>query len=257
MSNLTEKFHDIWLSIIVLHEAVFQETLSKEESFLIQEEKLSEAQKLIEEGADINEPFYNERESNTPLGNVLSAYYYTDTKYMNNDFLDNMIYFLFSNDVVTDKNSITTCVSCIRDMKLLEELLKRANDDDIKLNYNNNNILYLETIIGFSNVKLDDFIQYEFSYVNKEENVIYFKNYYYLPIEVTLLDYATEKGSAIITKQERQEIIRLFKKKGSPNPSIERINTMFLLMEEKETWASNMNDIRERFKEAYDFYINI
>lgn len=255
MSNLTEKFQNIWLSIIGLHESVYQDSLSKEESFSMQEEKLLDAQKLIEEGANINEPFYNERESmyDTPLGCVCSSYYYTETTYMNNNFLDNMIYFLFSNDVVPDKGSIS---HCFRDFKLLEEILKRANDEDVKFKYSSN-ILYLEIYTGFPTVKLDEFIPYELSYVNKEERSIYFKNYYYLPIEVILLDYATERGSAIINREGRKNIIRLLKKQGSPDPSLERIDIMFSLMSEKETWELEMNNIRERFKEAYNFYINI
>lgn len=252
MSNITEKFQNIWLSIIRLHESVYQESLSKEESFSIQEEKLLNSQKLIEEGADINEAFYYERDKYTPLMHVLSAYYYTNTNYMNNDFLDNMIYFLFQNDVVTDKVSIKFC---IRNLKLLEEILKRSNDQDIKFNYSSN-ILYLEIITGFNAVKLDEFMSYEFSYVNKEENCIYFKNYDYLPIEVALLDYATERGSAIINLEGRKDIIRLLKKQGSPEPCLERINLMFSLMEEKEN-SETMNNIKERFKDSYEFYINI
>lgn len=265
ITNTTEKFQNIWLSIIGLYESVCQESLSKEESFSIQEEKFLEAQKLIKEGADINEPFYNETENNyirhiyikyTPLWHVLCAYHYTATTYMNNDFLDNMIYFLFQNDVVTDKASIKSCESSNRDFKLLEEILKRANDEDIMLKYTPH-IKYLEIITGFNNVKLDEFIPYEFSYINKENRCIYFKDYNYLPIEVTFLDYATEKGSAIIDTQGRKDIINLLKKQGSPDPSLERINMMFSLMEQNEPYRSNMDNIKERFKEAYEFYINL
>lgn len=252
--SITEKFQNIWTSIIGLHDC-----LSREESFSIQEEKLLDAQNLIEEGADINKPFYDERENMivkyTPLRHVLTSYYYTHTTYMNNDFLDNMVYFLFQNDVVADKSSINFC---IRDLKLLEEILKRANDEDIILNYSSN-ILYLEIITGFNNVKLYESIPYKFSYINKEDMCIYIKNYDYLPIEVTLLDYATEKGSAIIDIQGRKDIISLLKKQGSPVPSLEIIDTMVSFMEQKDTYYTKekIDNIRERFKEAYEFYINL
>lgn len=256
MSNPTENFQNIWLSIIRLYESVWQKSsLEIENAFSVQKEKFLEAEKMIEEGADINEPFYDEKESlydkYTPLGHVMSLYYYTYTTYMNNDFLDNMIYFLFSHDLITDKESIK---SCYGDLKLLEEILKRANDEDIKFKYSTN-IKYLEIITSFPTVKLDEFISYEFSYVN--ENIIYFQNYDYLPIEVVMLDYATSRGSKITNDEERKDVIHLFKKQGSPFPSLERIDIMFSLMEEKYTWKSSMDNIRKRFKEVYDFYITL
>lgn len=246
----TEKFQNIWKYITRL-----QDSVSREDAFIIQEEKFQEAEKLISEGADINESFYDEidYENNTALYYVLVEYYYAQTQYMNDEFLDNMIYFLFSKDIVIDKRSIKLC---FRDTKLLDDLLKRANDIDIKFEYSSNP-LFLEIITGFPSVKLDEFIPYEFSYVNKEEQGIYFKNYYYLPIEVVMLDYTTERGSAITTDDNRRDIIRILKRNGSPSPSLERIEIMFSLMSSKNTWQSKIDNIRKRFEESYDYWLNI
>lgn len=255
MENPTEKFQNIWLYIMRLPES---ESLSKEEVLDIQNEKLYEAKKLIEYGADINEPFYEDREEEdekyTPLYLIVSEYSYSRTEFMKNDFLDNMIYFLFDNDVVSDQESIKLCIYS-ENPKLLYEILQRSNDDfDFKIfNHIPYKPLILEIILGFKSFRLDEFISYEFSYC--EQNDIHFEIYEYLPIEVLMLDYATERGSAITTDDKRRDIFNILKIQGSPLPSLERINMMFSLMSDKRTWISRMDKIQKRFEQIYEYFI--
>lgn len=239
----TQKFQVLWMSLI--RES---ETEEKEEKY----NKLKEAEILIYDGADINKPFGDDGEDReeffgTPLYYLLGEYYYSGTKYMNNEYLDEIMSFLFSKNVIVDKNSISFSM---RDPKLLEELLMRA--DDVKFEYRMNS-LCLETIMGFPSVRLDEFISYEFSYVSKEDDCIYFRNYPYLPIECVLLDYSTERGSAITTDDERRYIIRILKRQGSPSPCRERLDIIFSVMEEKNTTYYN-DCAKQRFQEAIDYW---
>ena len=273
MANPTEKFQNIWIFIFDLSFSE-EESISKQEALSIQEEKFKDLEKLIDDGADINEPFYNNKNDPfyavdeedmmelygkyTPLSYVLLAYYCSRTQYMGNDFLDNMVSFLFTNDVVIDEQSIKSCLCCNEDSKLLYEILQRSNDIKL-LRFSNCDSLLLEIFIGFSNTILDEFMQYEFSYVDSE--CIYFQNYDFLPIEVVILDYCTERGLAFKNEsnrkhieEKRKDVIRLFKINGSPPPSLERIDKILSIMSEKNTWKSMIQNIRQKFIDVYEYY---
>ena len=105
----------------------------------------------------------------------MEEYYYSGTKYMNNEFLDEILSFLFSKNVVIDKNSINLS-NDDRDPKLFEEFLMRSDEDNVQFEYKTRSLL-LEIMIGFPSVRLDECIPYEFSYTSKEDNCIYFENY--------------------------------------------------------------------------------
>ena len=249
----TEKFQTLWMSLI-------RDTEEKEEKYNKLQESLREVERLIDDGADINKPFgddgeYREKYFRTPLYYLTWEYYYSGTKYMNNEFLDEILSFLFSKNVVIDKNSIN---SSYRDTKLFEEFLMRADEDNVQFQYKTCSLL-LEIMIGFPSVRLDECIPYEFSYISNEDDCIYFENYPYLPIECVLLDYSTERVSAITTDDARRDIIRILKRQGSPSPCRERINIMFYKMEEKnlawQSFPTEKNDrVKERFQEAIDYW---
>ena len=250
----TEKFQTLWMSLIRYIRDT-EEKEEKEEKYNKLQESLREVERLIDDGADINKPFgddgeYREKYFRTPLYYLMEEYYYSGTKYMNSEFLDEILSFLFSKNVVIDKNSIILS-NDDRDPKLFEEFLMRS-DDNVQFEYKTRSLL-LEIMIGFPSVRLDECIPYEFSYTSKEDNCLYFENYPYLPIERVLLDYATERGLAITTDDERRDIIRILKRQGSPSPCRERINIMFYKMEEKKDRDYN-DRVKERFQEAIDYW---
>jgi hypothetical protein len=248
----TEKFQTLWMSLI--RDIRDTEEKEKEEKLQKLQESLKDVERLIDDGADINKPFgddgeYREKYFRTPLYYLMEEYYYSGTKYMNNEFLDEILSFLFSKNVVIDKNSINLS-NDDRDPKLFEEFLMRADEDNVQFEYKTRSLL-LEIMIGFPSVRLDECIPYEFSYASKEDNCIYAENYPYLPIECVLLDYARERGSAITTDVERRDIIRILKRQGSPSPCREKINIMFYKMEEKNKYNDS---VKERFQEAIDYW---
>ena len=137
----TEKFQTLWMSLI-------RDTEEKEEKYNKLQESLREVERLIDDGADINKPFgddgeYREKYFRTPLYYLMEEYYYSGTKYMNNEFLDEILSFLFSKNVVIDKNSIN---SSYRDTKLFEEFLMRS-DDNVQFEYKTRSLL-LEIMIA-------------------------------------------------------------------------------------------------------------
>jgi hypothetical protein len=211
--NLNEKFMTLWISIF------------EENNYKL---KLEEAERLIEDGADINKP---RGEFGTPLYYVVMGYCCSRNTYMNNEFLDELLFFLFSKNVFIDKESIRISM---RDPKLLSELLMRVDDIDtvfssIDFQYIKNS-LCLETIIGFSAIKLDEYVSY------------YFSKYYYsfLLIECVLLDYC-------LGIDERRDVIRILKKHGSPSPSRDRLN----IIEKKN---ENDNRFKKRFQEIIKYW---
>jgi hypothetical protein len=249
INESTKNFCDIWIDMIKDGRNCTQELTIKE--LEIQEEKFKKAKFFIEQGADINAyGYFTDYEKCTAILCIIDQYYIRDTNYMNDEFLDNMLSFLFENNVIADEESIIFTGSSIRDIKLFEELLKRT--DKLEFRYSMN-FIFLEIILGFNIVKLDKFISYEFSYVN-DDDAINFKNYDYLPIECVLLDYSTERGLKIITDDGRKQIITLLKRYGSPNPCLSRLETMICMHEDKEKNKEKKEKLRKRFEECYNYW---
>lgn len=261
MANIeenTEKFQTLFMKILdeYVMKIILNEENKEEKDQQEQNEFIEELKRLVEKGANINKEFYVEFDYTmmSPLDFLISRYYYAGIKYMDSqaNFFDEVLSFLFSKDVMIDKKSIQ---SSFRDLKMFEELLKRANDEDIVFELSTNPS-YLEIITGFP-IRLDNCISYEFSYVNKEEQSIYYKKYQYLPIECVLLDYATERGSAITTDEKRKEVISILKKQGSPFPNMDKINLMLKKMIDANALYSTKEKSEERLKESYDYFVSV
>lgn len=157
----TFEFQNIWKELLNLYIVKDKDNLSL---ISYQEKKLLEAKILVEKGADINKTFsgYTSRyyqnyvEKNyTPLYYLVQEYFYSRTQYMNNEFLDNMLSFLFSQDVDIDRPTLDFSAN-FYELKLFEELLKRSDLEDIVFDYSKSN-LFDEVINGFPNVSVDEY----------------------------------------------------------------------------------------------------
>jgi hypothetical protein len=253
----TEEFQLIWFTILKDQEKNLEKL----------EEDFKELEKLIDQGADINHEMCDEDgELKTPLLYLIEEYYYSNTSYMNDEYLDELLSFLFSKDVVIDDSSFY--YSCRVSVKLYEELLKRSYDNDEEKNIEINmssNPLCLEIATGFPNIRLDRDIPYIFSYFSKEEERLVSEEYRYLPIECVILDYVIERGSKITTDDKRKEIIKILKRQGSPNPDVENINIILDRINHSGSryFTLNLKDPKvkenriDRFKEIYDYFISI
>lgn len=223
MTNPTINFQNIWLEILRSRDINL----------------LDKAKILIEEGANINIAFGGYLRSignNTPLYYLLVEYFRNNTSYLNDDILDDLLCFLFENNVMPDKESIRFC---IRDAKLLEELLKRSEYTEFMYTLNP---LSLETILGFS--KLDISITYNFSYVSK--NCIHSLIEYLLPIESIILDFVIKKG--LITENEKKDIIKILKRNDSPCPCLEKLNKIIFGIE------IDRDENNKKLEEYYNYY---
>lgn len=227
MKNPTINFQNIWIEILSSRDVNLLDNLDK-------------AKILIEEGADINSAFGGYLRSirnNTPLYYLLVEYFRYNTYYLNDVILDDLLCFLFENNVMPDKESIRFC---IRDTKLLEELLKRSDYNEFMYTLNP---LSLETILGFTT--LDVSITYNFSYISKD-NCIHSIREYLLPIECIILDFIIKKG--LTTESERTDIIHILKRNDSPSPSMEKLNKIISVIE------MDSNENNKKLEEYYNYY---
>jgi hypothetical protein len=222
-TNPTVNFQIIWTEI-----------LSSRDINLLDKAKI-----LIEEGANINISYggyLRSIRSNTPLYYLLLEYFRNNTYYLNDDILDDLLWFLFENNVMPDENSLRFCIN--RDTKLLEELSKRSEYNEFIYTLNP---LSLETILGFS--RLDTSISYNFSYLREDNYINYIK--YLLPIECIFLDFIIKKG--LTTEGERKDIIHILKRNDSPSPCIDKLNK---IISEVDINPEN----NKKLEEYYNYY---
>jgi len=157
----TCEFQNIWKELLNLYMPKNKDNI---DLIYYQKEKLLEAKVFIEKGADINKSFdgyvsrnytnYKEKKY-TPLHYLVKEYFYSGTEYMNNEFLDNMLSFLFSQDVYIDHPSLDFSAN-FYDLKLFEEFLKRSDSEYIIFDYSKS-LLFDEVINGFPNVYADGY----------------------------------------------------------------------------------------------------
>jgi hypothetical protein len=236
----TEKFQNIWNSILS------EDTIMESDMFTL-EKNLHIINSLIDNGADINQEYLTNNhffnKNTTPLLTLL----YTYDEYRNyTSYMDEILYFLLSKEVIIDHRSIIYCINSEL-YKILEDLLKRVNDNTIIENirrFYNDDIgfglsdpLLLEILIGFSIIDVDDNFQFTVSFV--ENNKILKMDYNCLPIEYLFIVYA--KGGR---KHILKEKISILKKYGK-SPSFKKID---LIIEEIK------ND-DEKYRKIIDKYL--
>jgi len=181
----------------------FKKLLNKENITFQDFQDFDKIEKLIEEGANINEEITNDYVKGTPL-------YHSICK-----LKEELVYFLISKDVFPDVCSIRKC--CILDLHLLEELLKRFNFNKF-INYDYVYILsdakILEVFLGF--IKFENTISYNFSYI-KNGN-FYNAKYDFFAIEYVIISYITGRDGIgnidNVNKNNKKEIISMLKKQG-------------------------------------------
>jgi hypothetical protein len=218
----TRQFQQFWISL--LHE-------ESDDSFDIK------LQQFVDDGADINFPFESEDfwEPHTPLYYLLASDCSLSRR-------DELLRFLLYNGVVPTEADIKRS---IRQPKVLEQILYLAREEDIHLYNYHNKPLCLEVLLGFPSVTLDQESPYELTY-SVDKAGIYYRIFNCLPIEQCLMDYARDFGSAVTTTEERQEVLRIMKKNGTPYPRIGLLKEMLDLVNDEE--------VRTRFREAYEYW---
>ena len=209
---------------------------------------VEQLQRFVDEGADVNAYLGIHGswwEEDTPLYHLMYNVYGERDSRLTFDQCEHLIQFLLLNGAVPSEFDIQRALFVSHNPKIFEQFLYFAKEEDIRFyEYRDSSPLFLEIILGFPSVSLDQETSYNFTCfgekVRGRQVRVGERNFNCLPIERYLLDYATQLGN------EMEEKIRILKKYGTPMPRKDILNEILFLINKEEVW--------ERFREIYSKY---
>jgi hypothetical protein len=113
-------------------------------------------------------------------------------------------------------------------VKAVDELLKRYEGDTLPFVKGP----FLEMVLGYGYVNLEEFVDISISKFDMQTRTVYSTDYKILPIEDVMITYSLWRGCAYMSgipviEEDLESMIKLLKKYGSPEPSLERMNPAF------------------------------
>jgi hypothetical protein len=237
MAGYTQEFQEIWSELILGDQNL--------------NEKFDEIDKLIEKGADINSPFFNDLEGTALSQIIYELHYCSDLK---KEYFLEMVYYILSKDSMSaDSDCVFWCLSS-KNYKLLEDILKKFDGQIPFQQYQSPDSL--EIMLGYSCLDIYTKVNYHLTY--KKDDGIWGKTFLILPIDVLFMNlilYFTGRGNSVQSEEQIKYSIFLLKRYGSPEPSFSNI---YKIIQDDELF-NDFNDKKKeiaykKFQQAMKFY---
>jgi len=132
--------------------------------------------------------------------------------------------------------------------KVLEELLKKYDGEKIPFSLRSKT--YNEILMGYGHLDLESLVECSTSKVESGIGILFTKNTV-LPIENAIITYALGNGSSVFKEGDLKYIVKILKRYGSPDPSMNRI--INIIYDGFSLYQRNEEDVLKRLKDIMTY----